>query len=308
MGLAVVFFCVTCYVLFEDVIRHGALITTDHIMTMAVLVGTIASGHMVWAQAREWRVFPAIGLALLFCVGTIYCVTASAGRNALATIEKGLGAHDLNDKRARLKADIDDAKNRRDEAIKSEDAECASGEGPRCTAKRKTRKERENNVYMLEAELRLMAPEQPENADIKHAAKVFAQLPWVTSTPQQIEELLVLFLPFFKASFSEVATIVFASIGLGHRRQPSRVSNPATVSAPETVAGRRTVARKPGKRSAGDEQAVRAALAKAGGKASNAELARLMGVSEGEASKRVGRLNGSVRKTRVGREVQITLQ
>src|SRR4051812_32576179 len=77
-GLAAGFFLVTCFVLFKDV-ADGAPITTDHVMSFAVLVGTFASGHLLAGQLRQWRLVPAIGLVALFSAGTFYCVTASGG-------------------------------------------------------------------------------------------------------------------------------------------------------------------------------------------------------------------------------------
>ena len=55
------------------------------------------------------------------------------------------------------------------------------------------------------------------------------------------------------------------------------------------------------------ERAVAAAMILAGRPISNAELARLMNVSPGEASRRVKALDGVLRKERVGREVRISL-
>jgi len=55
------------------------------------------------------------------------------------------------------------------------------------------------------------------------------------------------------------------------------------------------------------ERAVYAAMVLAGRPVSNAELARFMGVSPGEASRRVKALNGVLRKERIGREVRISL-
>jgi len=55
------------------------------------------------------------------------------------------------------------------------------------------------------------------------------------------------------------------------------------------------------------ERAVYAAMVLAGRPVSNAELARFMGVSPGEASRRVKTLDGVLCKERVGREVRISL-
>ena len=216
--LAFLFFCVTCFVLFQDVLHKGiSVIGTDHVLTLAVLLGTVAAGHFFWTEARQWRLGAAFGLACLFCVGTCFCILNSGGRNAVQSIEKGMGAHKDNDDRARLTKDLDEAKVRLEEANKAEQAECASGAGPRCSAQRQTRTERQTYANVLAEQLKLAKPEQPENADIKYMAKAIAELPWVTSTPERIEEKLNLFLPIFKATFAEVATIVFSSIGIGHK-------------------------------------------------------------------------------------------
>ncbi len=55
------------------------------------------------------------------------------------------------------------------------------------------------------------------------------------------------------------------------------------------------------------ERAVAAAMILAGRPVSNAELARFMNVSPGEASRRVKTLEGVLRKERIGREVRISL-
>jgi hypothetical protein len=55
------------------------------------------------------------------------------------------------------------------------------------------------------------------------------------------------------------------------------------------------------------ERSVFAAMVLAGRPVSNGELARFMGVSPGEASKRVKALQGVIRKERIGREVRLSL-
>ncbi len=55
------------------------------------------------------------------------------------------------------------------------------------------------------------------------------------------------------------------------------------------------------------ERTVYAAMILAGRPVTNAELARLMDCSPGEASKRVKALEGVLRKDRIGREVRISL-
>lgn len=55
------------------------------------------------------------------------------------------------------------------------------------------------------------------------------------------------------------------------------------------------------------ERQVFAAMILAGRPVTNAELARLMGVSAGQASRMVSQLEGRIERTRVGREVRIAL-
>jgi len=57
-----------------------------------------------------------------------------------------------------------------------------------------------------------------------------------------------------------------------------------------------------------DQRAVISALIKLGRPAKNVELAKAMGVSPGEASKRRQSLNGSLKTERIGRDVWISLE
>lgn len=215
-ALALGFFLVTCFVLFKDV-YDGAPITTDHVMSFAVLVGTFASGHLIWGQLGQWRVLPALGLSILFVSGTFYCVTASGGRNAAATGSKAELVHKANEDRARLEADLATARERLADALADEAKECASGEGSRCKGWRTTAQERETYVNVLEDQLKRMDPARLENPELHHAAKLFAAMPWVNAPEDKIFAALVLFFPFVKALFCEVATLVFGGIGFGRR-------------------------------------------------------------------------------------------
>jgi len=235
--LAVGFFFVTCYVIFKDVF-DGVPITPDHVMSFAVLVGTFASGHLLWGQLQQWRLLPALGLLVLFIAGTFYCVTASGGRNAAIQNIKAEEAHKSNDDRARIEVDLKQAQERLDDALTEEAHECASGEGPRCKGWRTTRDERQTYVRVLEARLELMKP-RLENPELRHAAKLFAAFPSVTAKEDAIFAFLVLYFPFCKALFSEIATLVFGSIGFSgsHRlsRQPRNEIVTPTVAPNETV-------------------------------------------------------------------------
>lgn len=222
IALGLFFAALTGYVLFEDVVRHGAAITTDHVMAFGVLVGTIASGHMFWHEARQCRIGSALGLALLFIAGTFYCVTASAGRNAEATLSKSSAVTKDNADRARAERDLSETKTRYDSALEAETKECGTGEGRLCAARRNTTLNRKADVEVYEDRLRALPPAQVENYGTKQTAKIIAM--FVTASADVIEVRLLLLYPYVKASFCELATLLFLQIGLGRRRQTRQQS------------------------------------------------------------------------------------
>ena len=213
IALGTIFSAGTAYVLLADV-KTAADFTIDHLMTVLVMVGTIAAGHMFWAQARAWRIGPAIGLAVLFACGTFYCVVQSAARNAEATSAKLAVVSSGNGERAKVEADLAEA---REDLRKARDLaarECRSGNGPRCKRSEKAQEMAESHYWMLTARMEKMKPALVENAGFKHAAKVFALfIPADTAT---IANVIVLLSPFVKAAFLEVACVIFFEIGFGH--------------------------------------------------------------------------------------------
>lgn len=328
---------ITAFILLDDVLRHGASLTSRHVMTLAVLAGTVYFGHRFSIEARAWRIGTSLGCALLFLAGTITCVIMSAGRNAEAVTSKVLAANSVNTARQSAQNDRDEARLRYQAALKAEEQECSSGSGDRCQAKRITRKLRRDDYDAAEAVLRTQQPEQRANADVAAAAQLFARLPWVTAEAEAIEALLLLLFPFLMSLFCEIGAICGFAIGLGHAAQFPRqkVNNnkalPAPETAPETVSETVQETQKPvtpiaeatvleswvpmstaqareiAKRLKAD--AVFEALREKA-PLSNDELARELGVSKGESSRRVTALAraGLIRRQEAGRYVAISLR
>lgn len=258
IGVGVFFTLVTCYVLMEDVLWHGAPLTTKHVMTLAVLAGTIYFGHRWWIEVTSYRLGTAMGCTALFLVGTATCVIMSAGRNAEVSITKAADANSVNTDRKRLERNMAEAKGayqdalngndpslkeakaRYQAALEAEASECGSGAGPRCIAKRaitaQTRKDvetaqaaqktmidlRRADLETAETKFRVAPAEKIANADIRAAAGLISKLPYVTADAATLEALLLLFFPFMQALFCEVGAIVGYSIGLGHVRTTQR--------------------------------------------------------------------------------------
>ena len=309
------FTLVTAYVLLEDVFRHGAPFTTKHLMTLAVLAGTVYFGHRFWAEARAWRLGTSFGCAVLFLAGTGTCVLMSAGRNAEVVTNKALAANAINSGRQTAQKDRDEAKVRYQAALKAEEDECSTGNGAKCSAKRITRMVRREEYDEAEAKLRAEPPEKIANADVRAAADLLSHLPLVTATPESVEALLLLLYPFLQSLFCEIGAICGFAIGLGHQAvkrstldEPTDLpeAKPEKIAAPK-IARLRKIAQAPAMLRVPSSATVIETLEKADRPLANYELAALIGCSAGECSRRVARMNGELHRERVGHCIMISL-
>jgi len=303
IALGGIFASGTAASIFWDVRSLGD-ITPDHMMTALVLIGTIASGHMFWRQARSFNGLACVGLAVLFCCGTFYCVTTSASRNVEVGIPKTLAVLNLNQQRRDLERDIAEAKEDARKAKAAALKDCATGDGARCRSLTKLADAADSHYWMLLARLANTQPEQPANPGLHHAAEVFAALP-LAGSAASIERGLVLFSPFVKALFLEIATVVFMGIGLSGREQRPKREAEAPLEQKEPFQfHRRTL-----EPLSTDAATVVRALQTVRRPVSNDELAALMSVTKGEASRRatIALENGLIVRQRLGREVAISL-
>lgn len=284
----------TLAVLFWDV-RAPSDITTDHVMTLAMLVVTIAAGHYWLPAVRQKRVLPAIGLAVLFFARTFVCVTGSAGRGAEVADRKAAAATQVNAARKDAQQQLATAREKREDLAERFVRECGSGKGAKCKGMREALDAQDSHVAVLQVRLDGLQPEQQANVRLKHAARVFAFFRQGADV-KRIEEGLELTWPFALALIMELGTIVFLGLGLGHAQQaaPAIGSRAAMMS---------------GKLSGPEIDAARVleVLQVLGRPVTNAELAAAMGVSAGECSKRVAACNGAIVKHRIGRAVAISL-
>ncbi len=309
IALGIVFATGTAVSIFWDV-RTLVDITPDHMMTALVLVGTIASGHMFWRQARAIHILPCLGLAALFGGGTFYCVTMSASRNIEVGVPKLLDTLATNERRRKLEVDVAEAQKYARETKAATLKNCTSGEGPGCRSLTKLSDAAESHYWVLVARLADTKPEQPSNPGLHHAAQVFAALPFA-SDAERIEHGLVLFTPFAKALFLEVATVIFLGIGLGSTvrtgvaADPNRQQNDTTV---ECAPCPKPKLNRPHQQSPTVATVVEA-LRTVSGPVTNDQLAKLLGVDKGEASRRatVALESGLIVRQRLGREVAISL-
>jgi hypothetical protein len=131
IALGLFFAGVTGFVLFKDVI-DGAVITTQHVLSLAALVAALASGHRAMPELKAGRVLSALTLVVLFLASTSYVVISSGARNAETAAARSAAIAQINNDRARVETERSKAQAMLDEERKALARECASGKGKRC--------------------------------------------------------------------------------------------------------------------------------------------------------------------------------
>lgn len=212
--LGIIFAGVTGYVLLEDVF-HGAPVTVPHLLTAVAIIGTIAAGHMIVPQVATGKLVAAFGLLVLFLAGTAYTVISAGARNAEVQAVKAAKVRQVNTDRADVEKQITEARRRHREAEDAAAAECATGKKGKCEGRQATVTERASHLAILEARLERVGPTQTENAGYHHAAETFTR--FLPGDASKIEQDLVLIMPFLLVLICEWGTLVFWSVGLGHR-------------------------------------------------------------------------------------------
>jgi hypothetical protein len=289
-------------------------LTADHLLTIGAIVGAIAAGHFFWHMLRSCKFGAALGLGIAFAAATTYCLIGSAGRGDEAAFEKNAAARQINEDRERFQRDRTEAKQRWDAAVTAETQECSGGQGSKCLAKREITKQRRSDYEVADLLVRQSKAEARENGKLKRAAELISFFGRVEQATA--EKGLALVWPFIPPLVCELLTIVFLHLAFavpaprrGAAASISGAARPETVTSKfsgkdfhaASVAGN---ARQP---ASDDLEAVLSALRAQGRSATNAELAVLMRVSEGEASKRAKACGGAIVKEREGRTVRLSL-
>ena len=240
--LGVFFAAVTARVVFDDV-WNGAPFTVAHVNSVAALIGAIAAGHLVWPSIKKADVAAALGLAVIFIGASGYIIIASGGRNAEAIQAKAAAIVKTNEERdglrrkvAEAEADVTDAKADYEKAKAEAAKECGSGKKTKCEGREATRdnaakdlEKAESHASMTRGKLSLLGPEQKPNAGYKSTAKVFEAMG--LGKADDLEARMILVLPFVSVMISELGTLTFLGMALGHRA-PVPVKVPANDAAP----------------------------------------------------------------------------
>jgi hypothetical protein len=310
-GLAIVagaaFTAGAIVVIFGETLRNPSEWTTYHLITLLTICGTIVVGHLVGSAARAggfggW--LSAIGFCVLFLAGTGLVIYQSLGRQAEAAGSKVASAEhrngliasklqqrdktlqDLDDHKQRIAAEVAGWPNAKGKATKT------PGCGPDCRGFERQRDAAQALIDRLEREIADLGPQ-------------------VEVAPELREVQLL------RTMFFEFGSIVAFAFGFGHRKTSARsfsgtfsesFSDEDQEPTPPSGPKRKTKQERLPANVIQFKHPVVRVLENVGRPVTNGELARLMGVSDGEASKRWREVAHLLEVARAGKERRITLK
>lgn len=308
IGLGLALLALQTWLLLEH-----AVATPGHSLAMLAAVPVVsvtlaALPVLIEHCLRTRALLKAAALAVLFGLLVGYSLPQAIGRSAEARDTKIAEAVATARPLKMMLDELDTARKRVEDAAgevkrESRDGGCKS----RCEGWKRTQAERQARVDQLVGDIAKLAPPKIGASDAPRIAAVLG-----------ISEATVnLYAPLFLPVAIEVGVWVLLWFGFSlapsdaHKASGAAIRQPAHEAGPSLVAcagaGRAPEAQSKDSGHDLEAEAVMAALAQAQRPVTNDELAEMMGVSKGEASKRVTALAGRVNKQRVGRHVAITL-
>ena len=331
--------CGALAILLQDAIRTGHW-TIEHGLIPVLMAVQIITGHLSFTALYQRRWLPAIGLFIVAVVATWCVLDTSIAKQGAVQAEATAKAEDINARRSAIERSIADAETmlqpcpegtpkkhfgNRCSLREAMTAECATGKGTACTGKTASVTLYEAALKTHRDDLAKLGPQQNTAANTENMGTLLAV---VTGGDRgKIRQILEIIRPFQFALAFELAALVSFGFAFGPSvsgKRPQQADFRVEIDA-ETVAavlGNRGPESDPPKPRGSRKTTVPtnvvafpakhpvvAALETNGGSAtSNRDLAKLMSVTEGEASKRVREVSHLLNIERVGKETRISLK
>lgn len=294
-------------------------------LTILTVFGTIAAGHLMVDAARARHLFATLGFLVLFLSGTGLVVYSSVGRQVETAGTTTLSVEDNNTKIADKTEDLKAARARRDYADRAADREMTGQRcGQRCKDWKTNAKDIGVVIKQLEAEIAALGPQKPVNAQAAAMADI-GMLFRIPASKDQIVAALLLLIPFAKCLFFEIGSIV--SLGFAFRQGKRQVlvaandcpsvadnrqtSFPVEFQLPEPPEPPQGKRRKPFPKEVIDfsnHPVVKALRGNGGSVTSHRQLAELLGIDEGAATRRRQEVEDLLDVTRHGKQLRIALR
>ncbi len=310
----------TCYVLFQDLIE-GAPLTVGHVLTALALLIATGAGHQIVPTFKAGRYPLTASMAILAAGAIVYIGLMSGARNGEQIAGKAERIEQANAQRVEILSERNKAQAMLDQARADISRECASGEGPRCKGRRATEAVYAAAVAGHDAKLAALPPIRTANGQYKALAQGVVRLPWFRDRKvADVEQDLIILLPWLAVLLAELSVPAFLSLALGHAHVPTVADQAQAPSTPPGGGGkRRRRHRLPASKAprqlpanvipiAGIRKDIVAALEAIGRPATVSELARTMGVTRGEASRRWREAGDLVEARKDGKFVVVSLR
>jgi hypothetical protein len=298
-------------ILLQDAIRTH-IWQLEHTLIPVLMAVQILTAHLAITALRSYRPLSALGFVVVACVATWGVLYTSVGKQSRVAAETAAVADDINAQRDDLLHRLAANRKMLDEERTSQAAECASGKGKRCDGLAASVRVYEDAVAGTEATLAKVGPAKPVAANADKMAELLA----LASGKDQatVKHVLLLTEPFTFATIFELAALVSFGFAFGIRRQSfappvsdSRQTSFPPIDFQPPQGPRRKSRRLPDNVVPLRHPAIEA-IEKAGKPISNRELASLMSVSEGEASKRWQEVSHLLDVGRQGKELRIGIR
>lgn len=290
-------------------------------LTILTVFGTIAAGHLMADALRARHVFATVGFLILFLSGTGLVVYSSVGRQVETAGTTTLSVEDTNRQIADKTDDLKAAKARKAYADSQVQREMTHSYcGKRCKDWKTNASDIAVVIAQLDREIAALGPQKPVNAQ----AEAFADMASLFGVDNKARTVAVLLLviPFFKTLFFEVGAIVSLGFAFRQGKRPVLI---AANDCPSVADTRQTSffaelpddeppkGRKPRELPKGviefQSHPVIKALTDAGGSVrSHRELAQLLGIDEGAATRRRQEVEDQLLVTRHGKQLRIALR
>ncbi|MGE0025137.1 MAG: helix-turn-helix domain-containing protein [Hyphomicrobium sp.] len=223
-------------IILGDTLTDPSRWTTSVQLTVLMVFGTIAAGHLMRDAWQAKHSGAALGFLVLFLAGTGLVVFNSVGRQAEATMLTASQADDAAERRVTIKAALARAEAMLTGAQDDLARECKTGKGKRCEGITATIGVYEAAVKGHVADLDKIGPARPVNAKAAEGAKIAALL---GADEAKAKAALMLLEPFLWTLFFEVGSIVSLGFAFRHRKPGQHPEN--TRKLPATVATDRPV-------------------------------------------------------------------
>lgn len=212
-------------IILGDELTNPSLWTTSVQLTVLMVFGTIAAGHLMRDAWKAKQHGAAAGFLVLFLAGTGLVVFNSVGRQAETSMMSTSQADDAAERRVALKASLARAEAMLTEAQASLARECKTGRGKRCEGITATIGVYEAAVKGHVADLEKLGPARPVNAKAAEGAKIAALF---GADEAKAKAALMLIEPFLWTLFFEWGSIV--SLGFAFRARAITETAPGQIS------------------------------------------------------------------------------